>query len=90
MKVYSAALLTVLGISATTAFLAPRSSGSSVSSTTCKSSLDEEFATAFTPQKDDFYADYDPSKYESQNNDNRSYGGGYDDSRPARGRGGGR
>eukprot|EP00577_Skeletonema_sp_RCC1716_P015668 CAMPEP_0113413006 /NCGR_PEP_ID=MMETSP0013_2-20120614/23162_1 /TAXON_ID=2843 ORGANISM="Skeletonema costatum, Strain 1716" /NCGR_SAMPLE_ID=MMETSP0013_2 /ASSEMBLY_ACC=CAM_ASM_000158 /LENGTH=525 /DNA_ID=CAMNT_0000299585 /DNA_START=55 /DNA_END=1632 /DNA_ORIENTATION=- /assembly_acc=CAM_ASM_000158 len=92
MKVYFATLLTVLGISATTAFLAPRPTGSGgVSSTTCKSSLDEEFATAFTPpQKDDFYADYDPSKYESQNNDSRSYGGGYDDSRPSRGRGGGR
>eukprot|EP00984_Skeletonema_dohrnii_P022977 scaffold12086_cov72-Skeletonema_dohrnii-CCMP3373.AAC.1 len=39
MKVYFATLLTVLGISATTAFLAPRSG--SVSSTTCKSSLEE-------------------------------------------------
>ena len=91
MKVYCATLLTVLGISAitTTAFVAPRSS--SVPSTTCQaSSLEEEFSTAF---KDDFYADYDPSKYDSQNNDssrsNSSYGGGYDDSRPSRGRGGG-
>eukprot|EP00986_Skeletonema_menzelii_P004449 scaffold1518_cov113-Skeletonema_menzelii.AAC.1 len=94
MKVYCATLLTVLGISAitTTAFVAPRSNSvPSTTSTTCQaSSLEEEFATAF---QDDFYADYDPSKYDSQNNDssrsNSSYGGGYDDSRPSRGRGGG-
>jgi len=91
MKVYCATLLTVLGISAitTTAFVAPRTNSvPSTTSTTCQaSSLEEEFATAF---KDDFYADYDPSKYDSQNNDSsRSYGGGYDDSRPSRGRGGG-
>ena len=75
MKVYVATLLTVLGISATvTAFVAPRSIKSCSTSSTCHaaSSLDEEFATAF--QEDDFYADYDPSKYDSRANDDGSSG----------------
>ncbi len=101
MKVYLATLLTVLGIPATSAFLAPPSrpgSGSlliapsqttTTTTTSCKASLDEEFETAFN-KKDDFYADYEPSKYETNNDNGSNYG--YDNDRPARssrsGRGG--
>ena len=86
-----ATLLTVLGTLParynTSAFvLSPPPTGTSsclvTPSTTCnKASLDDEFETAFQPpppKEDDFYADYDPSKYErSTKSDNGSnYGGG--------------
>ena len=96
MKIYFASLLTVLGIPAASAFLASRpfNTCSSITSqtTTFAASLDEEFATAF--DKDDFYADYNPARYDRRGGDdeNNSFGG-YDN-RPSRprnsGRGGGR
>jgi hypothetical protein len=99
MKVYLATLLTVLGLPVTTyAFLTPPPRhvvcSSSLLKSTTSSSLDEEFETAFNDNgDDDFYSDYDPSKYESSNyNDdnngssNSSYG--YDDRPVRRGRGG--
>jgi hypothetical protein len=98
MKVYLATLLTVLGIPVTTyAFLTPpppRSicTSSSLLKSTTSSSLDEEFETAFN-DGDDFYSDYDPSKYESSNYNDDENGGsssyGYDDRPVRRGRGGG-